>query len=182
MEPAFIYFEELTFNSEKKKKITLIFSQAKETKKVLFKKHKYYFITSFTCFLKLDITKNKNYKKIHEPSEICRNILSSSFDAGFTLDKVIFITDKSRFFDEEWKLKIDKNRKKFHTDNFKFYDSTEKKNRNVEVYNPYKQLQNEGFDFCDFNSNDVPEYYTVRLNDTDKLISKKLKCQKKRNI
>ena len=52
----------------------------------------------------------------------------------------------------------------------------------MEVYNPYKQLQNEGFDFCDFNSNDIPEYYTVRLNDTDKLISKKLKYQKKRNI
>ena len=55
-----------------------------------------------------------------------------------------------------------------------------KKNRNVEVYNPYKQLQNEGFDFYNFNSNDIPKYYTVRLNDTDKLISKKLKWQKKK--
>ena len=48
---------------KKKKKITLIFSQAKETKKVLFKKHKYYFITSFTCFLKLDKQKTKTIKK-----------------------------------------------------------------------------------------------------------------------
>ena len=55
-----------------------------------------------------------------------------------------------------------------------------KKNRNVEVYNPYKQLQNEGFDFYNFNSNDIPNYYTVRLNDTDKLISKKLKWRKKK--
>ena len=55
-----------------------------------------------------------------------------------------------------------------------------KKNRNVEVYNPYKQLQNEGFDFYNFNSNDIPKYYTVRLNDTDKLISKKLKWRKKK--
>ena len=55
-----------------------------------------------------------------------------------------------------------------------------KKNRNVEVYNPYKQLQNEGFDFYNFNSNDIPKYYTVRLNDTDKLISKRLKWRKKK--
>ena len=55
-----------------------------------------------------------------------------------------------------------------------------KKNRNVEVYNPYKQLQNEGFDFYNFNSNDIPKCYTVRLNDTDKLISKKLKWRKKK--
>ena len=55
-----------------------------------------------------------------------------------------------------------------------------KKYRNVEVYNPYKQLQNEGFDFYNFNSNDIPKYYTVRLNDTDKLISKKLKWRKKK--
>ena len=46
-----------------------------------------------------------------------------------------------------------------------------KKNRNVEVYNPYKQLQNEGFDFYNFNSNDIPKYYTVRL---------KKNCQKKK--
>ena len=108
--------------------------------------------------------------------------MSSSFDAGFYLDKVIFITDKTGFFNEEWELKIDKTRRTFHTDKFKFYDITEKKNRNVEVCNPYKHLQNEGFKFSNFNSNDIPEYYAGRLSDTDKLISRKLKWKKKRNI
>ena len=108
--------------------------------------------------------------------------MSSSFDAGFYLDKVIFITDKTGFFNEEWELKIDKTRRTFHTDKFKFYDITEKKNRNVEVCNPYKQLQNEGFKFSNFNSNDIPEYYAVRLSDTDKLVSRKLKWKKKEYI
>ena len=128
----------------------------------------------------MTFTKRKNYKKNHELSEIYRNILSSSFDAGFYLDKVIFITDKTGFFNEERKLKIDKTKRTFYTDKFKFYDITEKKNRNVEVYNPYKQLQNEGFKFSNINSNDIPEYYAVRLSDTDKLISRKLKWKKKK--
>ena len=50
----------------------------------------------------------------------------------------------------------------------------------MEVYNLHKQLQNEGFKFYNFNSNDIPEYYAVRLNDTHKLISRKLKWQKKK--
>ena len=41
-------------------------------------------------------------------------------------------------------------------------------------------MQNEGFKFYNFNSNDIPEYYAVRLNDTHKLISRKLKWQKKK--
>ena len=52
-----------------------------------------YFITSFTCFIKLDITKGKNYKKIYELSEICKNVLSSAVDAGIDLDKVLLIND-----------------------------------------------------------------------------------------
>ena len=85
-----------------------MFIQEKKTKRVLFQKSKYYFITSFTCFIKLDITKHKSYNKVHELSEICRNILSSSFDARFMLDKVIFIKDKTGFFKKELELKIDK--------------------------------------------------------------------------
>ena len=50
----------------------------------------------------------------------------------------------------------------------------------MEVYNLHKQLQNEGFKFYNFNSNDIPEYYAVRLNDTHKLISRKLKWRKKK--
>ena len=90
------------------------------------------------CFIKLDITQRKNYNKIHELSEMCRNILSSGFDSGFSGDKVTFITHKTGFFNEKWELKIDKNRRKFHTDKFNFYDTMQKKICDVEVYNSYK--------------------------------------------
>lgn len=81
MEPIFIYFDELTFRDEKKN--YLRFSQEKETKNKYFKENNNYFNTSFSYFVKLDITLPKNYKKVHELLEICRTILSSSIDAGF---------------------------------------------------------------------------------------------------
>ena len=90
-----------------KKKLPECLFKKKKPKKFFLKKNKDYFITSFTCFIKLDITKRKNYKKVHEVSEICRIILSSSFDAPFTLDKVIFIKDKTGFFNKELELKIE---------------------------------------------------------------------------
>ena len=49
-----------------------------------------------------------------------------------------------------------------------------KKIPNAEVYNPYKQLQNDGFEFYNFKSNDIAGYYTVRLTDADRIISRKL--------
>ena len=45
------------------KKFTLKFNQEKETKKSYFLKANGYFITSFTCFIKHDVTEHKNYKK-----------------------------------------------------------------------------------------------------------------------
>ena len=103
MEPAFIYFDDLTFND---KKFTLKFSQEKETKNFFLKKKKDSFITSFTYFVKLDITKHKNYKIIPELSEICRNSSLSSISAGFNLDKVTFITDKTGLFNKQWEKYI----------------------------------------------------------------------------
>lgn len=57
-----------------------------------------------------------------------------------------------------------------------------KKIPNAEVYNPYKQLQNDGFEFYNFKSNDIPWHYTIRLTDTDRIISRKLKWENQKYI
>ena len=113
------------------------FIQEKETKNKHFKENNDYFNTSFSYFIKLDIILRKNYKKVHELSEICRTILSSSIDPGFIWDKVIFITNKTGFVNEEWEIHIDKSRKRLHTEKYKIYDTTKKRIRDVEVYIPY---------------------------------------------
>ena len=50
--------------------------------------------------------KQKNYKIIPELSEICRNSSLSSISAGFNLDKVTFITDKTGLFNKQWEKYI----------------------------------------------------------------------------
>ena len=116
-----------------KKNLPWDFAKEKKTKNIYFKENNYYFITSFTCFIKFDITKCKNYKKVHELSKICRTILSSNIDARFNLDKVIFITDKTAFVNGKGEIQINKSRRKFHTEKHKFYDTSQNKIRDVET-------------------------------------------------
>ena len=150
-----VYFDELTFNDQKK--IVLRFSQEKETKKICFKKNTDYFITSFTCFIKLDITKRKNYIKIEELLRICITISSSSIDEGFDLGKLFFRTEQKGFNDDEWEIEIDKKKRNLHTEKYKFYNTTDNRVREVEVLIPYKQLETEGFTFLNSKPNDIPK-------------------------
>ena len=73
-------------------------------------------ITSFTCFIKLDITKRKNYKSNEELSRICRTILVGSIDVRYILEKIFFRTDNKGFNDDEQELEIDKRRRNLYTE------------------------------------------------------------------
>ena len=139
-------------------------------------------MTRFTCFIKLNISKRKSYKKVHELSEICREILSSSIDVRFDLNKIIFITNKTGFVNGEWEIQVDISRRKFHTEKYKFYDTTQNKIDDVEVFIPYKQLQNESFKFYNSKLTDIPESYTIRLNENGQTARKRLECCEKRNL
>ena len=139
-------------------------------------------MTRFTCFIKLNISKRKSYKKVHELSEICREILSSSIDVGFDLNKIIFITNKTGFVNGEWEIQVDVSRRKFHTEKYKFYDTTQNKIHDVEVFIPYKQLQNESFKFYNSKLTDIPESYTIRSNENRQTARKRLGQREKRNL
>ena len=64
MEPTFIYYNNLTFDDEKK--LLIDFSNEDLLEGATFKKNKDYYITSMTCYvgLTVDITKLLNYSKI----------------------------------------------------------------------------------------------------------------------
>lgn len=87
--------------------------------------------------------------------------MSSGIDAGFNLDKVIFITDKTGFVNYKLEIQIDKSRRKFHTERYKFYNTTQNKICDVEVYTPYKQLQNEGFELYNLKLTQILKSYTI---------------------
>lgn len=90
-------------------------------------------------FYKTWYTKRKNYKKVEELSQICRAILSTNIDVGFSLEEVIFITDKHGFINDKWELEIDKKKQE------NFYNITEQRFREIKAFVPYKQLQSEDF-------------------------------------
>ena len=64
MEPTFIYYNNLTFDDEKK--LLIDFSNEDLLEGATFKKNKDYYITSMTYYvgLTVDITKLLNYSKI----------------------------------------------------------------------------------------------------------------------
>ena len=77
MEPTFIYYSNLTFNSEKK--FSINFSDEDWLEGVVFKKNKDYYITSMTCHV--DLT--PNYAKIKQTSDLVNAILRGSIDFGY---------------------------------------------------------------------------------------------------
>ena len=66
MEPVYIHFSKVFFDTEKK--FTLKFSDEEEIKKKFFSKNKDYFITNMTCFVVHTVSENK---KVIELSSIC---------------------------------------------------------------------------------------------------------------
>ena len=95
----------------------------------------------------------------------------------------MFITNRDGFVKIELEIHVDKSRRKFHTEKLKFYNTTEKKIRDVEVCAPYKQLRNEGFQFYNSETTDIPQSFTIKLNEHNKIVSQKLEWhEKKRNL
>ena len=53
MEPTFIYYNNLTFNEEKK--FLIDFSNENSLEDVVYKKNKDYYVTSMTCYVDLTV-------------------------------------------------------------------------------------------------------------------------------
>ena len=117
MEPTFIYYSNVTFNSEKK--FSINFSDEDWLEGVVFKKNKDYYITSMTCYV--DLT--PNYAKIKQTSDLANAILRGGIDFGYgrkelTLGK----TSRSNF-----KFRSDKSRRDRYLKDVEFFYIENKK-------------------------------------------------------
>ena len=141
MEPVFIYFNELKFDSDKKFKTE--FSNEDKITEVLFKKSKGYFKISMDCFIELsnDITKLSQFKKIEEISDLANNILISGIDFGFKMDDLIV----KYYLGQDYEFKISKKQRSHFTESIEFFDL--KKNETRTVYFPYDELKATGLKF-----------------------------------
>ena len=60
-------------------------------------------------------------------------------------------------------LKLIKKRRNLHTVKQNFYDTSESKIQEVEVFVPYKQLETDGSRFLNSKPNGIPKSYMVKL-------------------
>ena len=90
MEPTFIYYNNLTFNDEKK--LSINFSDEDLLQGVVFKKNKDYYITNTTCYVDLtvDVTKVPTYAKIKQTLNLqLQLILRGGIDFGYGKKELI---------------------------------------------------------------------------------------------
>ena len=90
MEPTFIYYNNLTFDDEKK--FLIDFSDKHLLEGVIFKKNKNYYITSMMCYVDLIvyITKLPNYAKIKQTSDLANANLRGSVHFGYGRKELTF--------------------------------------------------------------------------------------------
>ena len=83
MEPVFIYYNNLSFDQNKR--FTLEFSDSDLLEGVIFKKNKDYYINSMSCYIDLtvDVTKLPQFNKIKEISDIANAILADGVDFSY---------------------------------------------------------------------------------------------------
>ena len=80
------------------------------------------------------------------------------------------------------KLKLAKKGRKFYTEKYNFYDTTENRILDVELYVPYRKLKSEGLEFCNAKPNDKPKIYSVKLTEINQNILKTLEWRNNRDI
>ena len=99
-------------------------------------------------------------------SVICRNIIENG-DDGIGLNSIKFVWNTLGIKECEDALNTIKRKRKDHTDEVSFFDTTEEKIKTVSFYSPYKEFFPEGFQF----SSDVGTY-TVKLGNDANYITK----------
>ena len=148
MNPAFIYYNEITFNNDNK--FILDFLNEQFVQKIKFFKRKDYFITSLNCNLKLKtITKEDKKKEIEELSKISNLLLEKGSDYQDDIDYMLLdsspkfnFNDFTRTYNYKKDSRITKNCFKY-----KFIDLKDKIIKDCEIWSPFQQFQNQGFLF-----------------------------------
>ena len=162
MEPTFIYYSNVTFNSEKK--FSINFSDEDWLEGVVFKKNKDYYITSMTYYV--DLT--PNYAKIKQTPDLANAILRGGIDFGYGR-KELTLGKTSR---SNLKFRSDKSRRDRYLKDVEFFYIENKKTQNVNIYSAYQELKDRGLKFLTTDRNSSIKSYTVKLSKDLKFLIK----------
>ena len=169
MEPVFMYWNDVKYVGENDfKKFKLQFNDSDRLNGVIFKKDRDYFITSLSTNVKLDknVKDLDDFKKISEVSKKANEILTNGVDhfhENFTLKANLANIDD---------LVPDKTKRKLSIKSFNFFDEKTKKEKNVSIYTPYKELEFFGLKFVKENGN-IYKYTIKLLEERDNLFLEK---------
>ena len=169
MEPVFMYWNDVKYVGENDfKKFKLQFNDSDRLNGVIFKKDRDYFITSLSTNVKLDknVKDLDDFKKISEVSKKANEILTNGVDhfhENFTLKANLANIDD---------LVPDKTKRKLSIKSFNFFDEKTKKEKNVSIYTPYKELEFFRLKFVKENGN-IYKYTIKLLEERDNLFLEK---------
>ena len=162
MEPTFIYYNNLTFDDEKKFSIDFSDEDSLEgvyyiTGCILYD----YYITSMTCYVDLtgDITKLVNYTKIKQTSDLGTAILRGGVDFGYG-KKGLMLGKTSR---SNLIFQSDKSIRDQYLENVEFFDIENKKP---------KELKDKGLKSLTTDRNNPIKSYTVKLSNDLKFLTR----------
>ena len=165
MEPVFTYWDKVKFkNSDNFKEFKVTFGNGDLKTGVVFKKNRYYFITSLSANIELEknLKELKNYDQIKKISEISNSVLENGI-GHLNKDKNLEINLENKI-----DLTQDKTKRKLSIKTLEFLDEKTKKKKIVSIYSPYEELKLFGLRF---QNKDASIYkYTIDLLQGEKMI------------
>ena len=153
-----MYWDKVKFkNSDNFKEFKVTFGNGDLKTGVVFKKNRYYFITSLSANIELEknLKELKNYDQIKKISEISNSVLENGI-GHLNKDKNLEIN-----LENKTDLTQDKTKRKLSIKTLEFLDEKTKKKKIVSIYSPYEELKLFGLRF---QNKDASIYkYTIDL-------------------
>ena len=187
MDPAFMYWNKIKFKGEDNfKEFKVTFSDGDNLDGVIFKKEKYYFITSLTANVKINknLKDSKDYKKIEEISKRSNTIIEKGITHQY---EDILLEINLNDIDD---LLPNKTKRRLSVKSLEFFDEETKKKKTVSIYSQYEELKIFGLRFK--KENGIIYKYTIDLIEDEKnnlflekkniLIKEKLLKKLKKNM
>ena len=158
MKPIFISYNDLKF--DKHEKFTIHFSDEDSLTNVVFRKDRYYHITSMTYYVDLavNITKLPKYDKIKQILDLATEILRGGIDLSY--GKILLSLAKASG-SSRTTFATDKSRQSKYIERVESFDVESKKTKEIYIYLLYKELQERDFHFLNSDRSSLPKSNTV---------------------
>ena len=181
MEPVFIYYDKVKFQSNDYKIFRVDYSDGDNLDGVFFTKNTDYYITSMSCFITLeqDLKELNHYDDIKKISEIYNKILKNGIEHLYE-EKVLEVTLEN--VEQKIEFQPEKTKRGLSVHAVEFFDEETKRKRVVYVYSSYEELKVYGLKF-ENKGKSIYKYTIDMIGENEKLyLEKKLFFDKKKAI